>query len=334
MERFDFKKSYEYLFRLVIKILISFLMIFIYFLLIYKYFGFSNLPFKNIHFHSQKQGLYENKILIFTFWEPSGKLPGYLQLCINTWKKNIPNYHIIILDYSKLHKYLNSSIISKILYKKMTLPIQADAIRVAILEKYGGIWMDIDIIITNNNFLKNIFGYDLAFFGNPQEKIPSNAFIYAKKNSRILKEWLKHIIKRVSVYKSLSTKKSKDSAKLSYIYKWNYLGNGIINQLLKTKKKNFIIFDWFKMHALPERNIFHINDTMAGDKNIISKRFKAYNKLYFHPGDPQKIININPEIIFLHHSWTDKKYKYMSKKEFLKQNIMLSSLLKKILEKQ
>lgn len=308
----------------------------IYFLFIYKYFGFSNLPFKSsIHLHSKKQELYDNKILIFTFWEPSRKLPGYLQLCINTWKKNIPNYHIIILDYSKLHKYLNSSIISKILCKKMSLPIQADAIRVAILEKYGGIWMDIDIIIINNNFMKNIFGYDLAFFGNPQEKIPSNAFIYAKKNSRILKEWLKHIIKRVSVYKKLITKKRKDSAKLSYLFKWNYLGNGIINQLLKTsKQKKFIIFNWFKMYALPERNIFHISDTMIGDKNIITKRFNAYNKLYFYPGDPQKIIKKNPEIIFLHHSWTNKKYKYMSKKEFLKQNIMLSSLLKKILGKE
>ena len=37
----------------------------------------------------------------------------------------------------------------------MSLPIQADAIRVALLKKYGGIWMDADTIITSGEFLKN-----------------------------------------------------------------------------------------------------------------------------------------------------------------------------------
>ena len=315
--------------RLMRKFLMLFKIAFIYFLLFYKYFdvSFVNLLCNLfIHHQSKIKELYDNKISIFTFWEPSTNIPGYIQLCVNTWKKNLPNSNIIILDYSKLHKYLNSSIISKILFKKMTLPIQADAIRVAILEKYGGIWMDIDIIITNYNFLKDVFRYDLVFFGYPQEKNPAIGFIYASKNSRIMKEWLTKIIKKVSLYKKFYFRKYKKYDGLSNLNKWNYLGNGILNKILqKAKEKEFIIFDWIKSNSIPERNIFHFEGKIGLKE--------AYNKLYFYPGNPQKIIYNNSGIIFLHNSWTKKKYLYMSKIKFLKQNILLSSLLKQLFTK-
>ena len=313
------------------KLLILFIIVIIYFLLFYKYSNFSfaiSLFNLFIHHQSKIKESYDNKISIFTFWEPSTNVPGYLQLCVNTWKKNLPNSNITILDYSNLHKYLNSSIISKILFKKMTLPIQADAIRVAILEKYGGIWMDMDTIITNNQFFKNVFRYDLAFFGNPQTKIPAIGFIYATKNSRIMKEWLINIKKKVSFFKELFFRKEYD--KLSNLYIWNYLGNEILNKLLqKAEEKEFIIFDWVKTNATPESNIFHI-----GPKMGFKKAKEAYIKLYFYPGNPQNIIYNNPGIILLHNSWTENKYKYMSKIKFLKQNILLSSLLKQLLKKK
>ena len=312
------------------KFLMLFKIALIYFLLFYKYFGFSfvnSLCNLFIHHHSKIKEFYDNKISIFTFWEPSTNIPGYLQLCVNTWKKILPNSNnLTILDYSKLHKYLNSSIISKILFKKMTLPIQTDAIRVAILEKYGGIWMDMDTIITNYRFLKNVFRYDLAFYGYSQEKNPAIAFIYASKNSRIMKEWLTNIIKKVSLYKKFYFQKYKTNEELSNLYIWNYLGNGILNKILqKAKEKEFIIFDWIKTNAIPERNIFHFEGIMGLKE--------AYNKFYFYPGNPQKIIYNNSGIIFLHNSWTEKKYQTMSKIKFLKQNILLSSLFKQLLKK-
>ena len=72
--------------------------IFIYFLLVYKLFGLSYLHslFKLfIHQQSKIKETYNRKLSIFTFWEPNTKIPGYIQLCINTWKKNMPNYHIL-----------------------------------------------------------------------------------------------------------------------------------------------------------------------------------------------------------------------------------------------
>jgi len=326
-----FKNLIRNNFKFKYSFIIHFKILFIFIFLVYIFFSFSYLNFLfNLftHHKSKLKKLYDNKISIFTFWEPSSNIPGYLQLCMNTWKINMPDIDIIILDYSNLHLYLKPSIISKILYKRMTLVFQSDAIRIAILEKYGGIWMDMDTIITNKNFLKNIIGYDLAFFGYPHRKYPATGFIYASKNSKIIKEWLINIIKRVSFYKKSFKLGTKDFSKISHLFHWDYLGNGIINQLLqKAKEKEYIIFDWAKTNAMPELNI------QESRKKKSFRKLGLYRKLYFLPGDPKNIIYNNPGIIFLHNSWTEKKYKYMSKNTFLKQNIMLSSLLKSILKK-
>ena len=89
-----------------------------------------------------------NKKRIFTFWEPKGKIPGYLELCLDTWKKYLPEYEIIILDYDNLNDWIGKNYYNKVLYEKFSLPIQADAIRCAVLCKYGGVWMDIDTVVT------------------------------------------------------------------------------------------------------------------------------------------------------------------------------------------
>ena len=103
--------------------------------------------------------------MIFTFWEPSKKIPGYLNLCIKTWKKFLPEYKIKILNYKNVRKYIGEKLFGNIVSEKMSLAIQADAIRVAILKKYGGIWFDIDTIITNRKFIKEIEKKELVMIG-------------------------------------------------------------------------------------------------------------------------------------------------------------------------
>ena len=83
----------------------------------------------------------------------------------------------------------------------MTLPIQVDAIRVAILQKYGGIWIDTDILIINSTFLTLFNGSDLIMFGNSINKMQHIGFIYASNKSTILKSWLDRIINNVRIYK-------------------------------------------------------------------------------------------------------------------------------------
>ena len=270
---------------------------------------------------------YIKKKYIFTFWEPKTNIPGYLRLCIRTWKKFLSDYEIIILDYETVKEYLGKEIYSQIIYKNMPIAVQSDAIRIALLNKYGGIWIDTDTIILNNKLLKKSKDYELIMIREGNTKYHFIGFIYALKNSTILKKWLKQIIKRVKIYKYIYTNKTNTNISV-YHYKsyksLKYLGNKIINKLLKNATGNqFFSLNNREINALPERTLYN-NPLKLSD----SQRYKEF---YFKKRNPEIILNNSKEIILLHNSWTPLEYKIMSENEFLMQDILISKLLKKIL---
>lgn len=258
------------------------------------------------------------QINIFTFWEPKLNIPGYIKLCIRTWKNIFPNNSIIILDYSNLYHYLKPSLITKILCKNMKMSVQADAIRVAILKKYGGIWMDADTIVTNSSFIKKFYDYKYELITLSYHI----GFLCASKYSIFISKWLRKIIKGVNIYKkTLSRNFTKEQYK--YLNRGDYLGNSIFNPIVKEcKGKEYLMIDAYnKMLAFPE--IIFIKDKLP--RNI------KYKMFYFSRGNPKQIIDNNQGIIMLHNNWTPYNYRKMSEDEFLKQDILLAHLLRQIL---
>jgi acetyltransferase-like isoleucine patch superfamily enzyme len=55
---------------------------------------------------------------IFTFWEPKENMPAYLELCIKTWYKFLPDYNIIILDYKTVDEWLGKNHFDESLYRQ------------------------------------------------------------------------------------------------------------------------------------------------------------------------------------------------------------------------
>ena len=261
----------------------------------------------------------KKKKFIFTFWEPHEKMPGYLKLCIKTWKKFLPDYDIKVLDYKNVKDYLGENLFSNIICKTMPLKIQADAIRVALLKKFGGIWLDADTIITNGQFINKLKYYELIMLGEEKNKIQNIGFIASSSNSSIINEWLKEIIKKVNQYKENNFDLKKKRKKM----KWNYLGNGIIDRLVNNSTgKTFFRLDRNKMNAFPEIMYFE-NSSLSNNQR--------YKKFYFRKGDPQFVINNTKGIILLHNTWTPRKFKEMSENKFLKQDVLLSRLLVNLL---
>ena len=211
---------------------------------------------------------------------------------------------------------------------KMKLSIQADAIRVALLKKFGGIWMDADTILLNREFLIELKDFDLIMFGDQKKEIQHIGFIYAKKDTSLINDWFEGIINNINSTERILIMKSNNrdiewKNTLKKVNSWYFLGNGIIDPILKNaSKKNFLRLDKFKMNVFPEINFF---------QNNLSDYTLMYQKFYFRKGEPKEIISKSKGIILLHNSWTPKKYKKMTEAKFLKQNILLSKLLFEIL---
>lgn len=200
---------------------------------------------------------------IFTFWEPRGNIPPYLQLCMQTWKKFLPDYEIVIVDYSNLNQWLGKDFYDNILYKNFSLAKQADAIRCALLKKYGGLWFDCDTIVTGEQ-IRSILHQDSSFVVLGSHV----AFIAAHSNSPILIQWLKGIKRNLLFYKKYNAGKTIWQKLLLFLHypfcyrklarnleNWNYLGNLILNRLIKKHQKSGnkkILLSLDRTSAFPE----------------------------------------------------------------------------------
>ena len=210
---------------------------------------------------------------------------------------------------------------SKIICNNISLFVQTDAIRVAILNKFGGIWMDADNIISNSEFINSIHKSGLTMIRDSKRKnFHHIGFIASSNNSKILKQWLEQIINKVKYCKNVFSKNSFIGNNLKK--KWNYLGNSIIDPILKNIKSNQyypILTD--KINVFPE-------DIYFNNSNL--RNSQKYKMFYFRRGNPQEILKTTKGLILLHNSWTPLRYKEMSEKTFLKQDILLSKLLSQI----
>lgn len=106
----------------------------------------------------------------------------------------------------------------------------------------------------------------------------------------------------------------------------NYLGNNIIDPILSNKTdKKYLFFDSEKIKIFPEREMY------TNNKHALKFLIQSYRDFYFSKRNSESIIKNSQGIIYLHNSWTPSKYKNMSEKEFLEQDILLSKLLAKTL---
>ncbi len=103
--------------------------------------------FLSIYTKKEEFKNYLNKPKIWCFWETmKGKRkPGYIELCYDSIVHNCKNcFEVILLNETNIKKYLPQ--IYNMDLSHLSLPHKADFYRYLLLNKYGGIWIDADII--------------------------------------------------------------------------------------------------------------------------------------------------------------------------------------------
>lgn len=131
---------------------------------------------------------YSNKI--FWLWLQGEKnAPDLAKACLNSVRRNCKEHEIHIISEKNINKYIH---IPPFIFKKFKnhfiRPAHfADLIRLELLLKYGGTWLDSSVLVTDYN--KIFFNNDLFFFQTVNSKTiaGSNWFISSEKESPILR---------------------------------------------------------------------------------------------------------------------------------------------------
>lgn len=238
---------------------------------------------------------------------------------METWARFLPNYKIIVLDYSNLYNYLDKNCYDKSLFtSNYGYAKQADAIRCAILNKYGGIWLDADSIITSNNKFIKLIDKTSDFIIIDRHI----AFIKATKGAKILQTWEHEAKERIKIFSRYKLfLKFFDNNLYKKFKNWDYLGNGIIDKYLEfASEPDFYSIDSKYAKVFPECHYFLPKSE--------AERVKAYQNFWFYNDFSNYLLDKELEgLICLHNSWTPKELKNLSEKEFLNKNCTLSKLL-------
>ena len=139
----------------------------------------------------------DNKIpkIIWSYWD-NPEVPDFVAKCRKNWEKFAPNYKIRYLNKNNIKDY-----VSNMPENWQSLPPyrQADILRLKLLEKYGGIWMDASILLLENP--DKFVGGDVTLFTTPittnDNPMYENWFIASTKNNEIIKKWIVEVEKAI-----------------------------------------------------------------------------------------------------------------------------------------
>ena len=269
--------------------------------------------FQNYTNYNPTQHYKDDEKIIWMYWEtmPGKKKPGYIDLCMNSVKFNCGNcFEIIILDNINILKYLPD--VQNINLSNLDLPQKVDFYRYCLLEKYGGVWIDADILVIKCicPFFKKLQHHDYVGFGCGhnmevcQQTLygyskPLNWFMISKKQTPFIK-----CVKQ-SAYEKIQ-KANRENKKLPYhdigkvvlkdCYdklnkenKWTYSHIPSKCQEFDTKgnKLNNIMIDFEWKDCKDERIFFPLYNTAPGYpkwfKDLTEEQLKNNDSSYLKP---------------------------------------------------
>ena len=251
------------------------------------------------------------KLFVYTFWEPRENVPFYLRLCMETWKKYLPNATIILLDYKNIGEFIDVREIGLNLFSgRLTLPQISDAIRIALLAKHGGVWLDADTIILNSNAEKYFLPdkkHRTVFFYYPKDNFCQMCFINTPPNSMVMNLWFQNVKEKIWNINTLN------------FIDWDFIGNSFINEYSKKYPNEMQLLN--RRLAMPDKDL--ISDSKFGAE-------AAYVQYYFLQNYHLK--DVSNDMLFLQNSWTPPEFKQVPPDKFFFFDCTLVNVLAEALE--
>lgn len=119
---------------------------------------------------------------VWAYWEGAG-VPPLVQKCLDSWYRHLPKDEYSVYFLTPESEEL-AALSFPATFDKIQPAQRADLIRLRLLEKYGGIWMDASVYLTEP--LDWLQKEGVFFFRQPGRKYPENWFIYSAEPEPIM----------------------------------------------------------------------------------------------------------------------------------------------------
>ena len=164
---------------------------------------------------------------IWMYWEnrPGAKKPAYLQLCHKTIARHQGEFELMLLDETTVNDYIN---VPKKVWMLDEIAHRADFIRFQLLEKFGGVWLDADVILIQDisaSVVPYIRDYDFVGYGRERGK-PSINFMACRRDCELIKRHSQQMVEVLAQKKTGIFRK-----KLKLV--WTEIGHDILWELAR-----------------------------------------------------------------------------------------------------
>ena len=247
---------------------------------------------------------------IFCYWDTE-ELPPLINECIKKIKKKMgTKWNVILLNRNTVYKLISKNDIPNKLDLLLYKQSKADWIRLYLLKKYGGLWMDISIVLNDpqeiediyNIFMntnKNLCVYEMSHHrikvNNKEYPGIENWFIMAKENNDIISKWLKEFEYAIEIgFDKYSEYINKNNYILSsgckkYKYLTSYRCIQVVMQKYDINLDEIYIKDaketMYKIFQDPqymlENKCMHNIKLAHYDRDYLNKYLKEFIELYF-----------------------------------------------------
>jgi mannosyltransferase OCH1-like enzyme len=257
------------------------------------------------------------KPYLWVYWEnKNGKqTPPIIELCLEIMRKRLSNnFRMIKLDQNNINEYIPEIKERKHILDKLIIAHRVDYYRVLLLNKYGGLYLDADIIILNDlrDIIDKLRDNDYIGFGctgyrctNGYGK-PSNWAMASKANGIMISRLKKYLEKTLDSI----TEDKIDYHTFGKLAIWK-----ILDELINNENYKYYHYDSEKIGTRDLEGKWITNDMLVNNKKI---KFKNEDNLYFivfYNSDVEKIL--------------DNYFKNKTKEDLCKDNSNISYFIRK-----
>lgn len=170
---------------------------------------------------------------IYILWlQGFNNSPPLVKKCVESWKVYNPDWEIIKIDETNIKDYINlEKYIPCIDKKNITSPSLSDIIRIGLLKKYGGLWVDSTVFCNKplDDWLGDYVDGGFVAIGSPApDRMISSWFLYAEHDNYIIDKW----------YNATHNYWKQDTRQYAHHYFWfHYLFGDLYNESDEFRKK-------------------------------------------------------------------------------------------------